>query len=172
MISRLLDKFLVLGVGALICSAPVNSVMEIQPAPYPEENLPDVWQPAPTLPGAIDWRTLIDIEVGQEKVDNFLQYVPNFTTELRAIDGKPVKLNGYMVPLSASEHQSHFILMAYPHACPFHMPGGPGGFVEIIADFPVAFTYEPILIEGHFQLLSDYSSGLFYRISAARKVEL
>ena len=135
-----------------------------------EDELGQIWRPAAAPPGALDWSILTNIDVEEEVVDNFIQYVPTFPLLVRALDGEDVKLNGYMVPLEASENQSHFILMAYPHACPFHMPGGPGGYVEVQADFPVKFTYDPVLIEGNFQILKDFSNGVFYRISAARQV--
>lgn len=135
-----------------------------------QDEMGQVWRPAPTPPGALNWSLITNIDVREELVDNFIQYVPSFTPLVRSLDGKKVKLNGYMVPLEATDRQSHFILMAYPHACPFHMPGGPAAYVEIQADFPVSFTYDPILIEGHFQILKDYSNGVFYRISAARQV--
>ncbi|MEX0298111.1 MAG: DUF3299 domain-containing protein, partial [Kordiimonas sp.] len=169
MICKLL-KHTFMGLVILITTIPVNSGIQEQPLPNFDDRIPEVWRPAPTPPGALDWQTLINVRVHHENVDNFMLSVPSFTQALEALDGQRVKLNGYMMPLSASEAQSHFILMAYPHSCPFHMLGGLGGFVEIEADFPVNFTYEPVLIEGQFQLLEDYSNGLFYRINAAQAV--
>lgn len=141
-----------------------------QEIPDLEDDLGQIWRPAPAPPGALDWSVLMNIVVEEELVDNFIQYVPSFTSLVQSFDDKTIKLNGYMVPLEATEEQSHFILMAYPHACPFHMPGGPAAYVEIQADFPVKFTYDPVLVEGHFQILDDFSGGVFYRISAARQV--
>ncbi len=143
-----------------------------------ENELPDlvdewgqIWQTAPTPPGALQWSTLINVEIKKKSVGDPYYDIPIITPELREIDGQIVKINGYMVPLEATELQGHFILMAYPHACPFHVPGGLRGFIEVRADFPVKFDYEPVLIEGHFQLLTDYSEGLFYRISDAHAVK-
>ena len=130
-----------------------------------------IWQTAPTPPGGLHWSTLINVDIKKKSVGDPYYDIPIITPELRELDGKTVKLNGYMVPLEPTELQGHFILMAYPHSCPFHVPGGLGGYVEVQADFPVKFDYEPVLIEGHFQLLTDFSEGLFYRISAARAVE-
>lgn len=171
MMSWLVKVSIGLCLACLSVNAPVNSMIQEYPSPFSEENLPSIWQPAPTLPGSVDWQTLMNVEVTEQKIDNFIQSIPSFTPPLKAMDGQVIKLNGYMVPLDPSDRQSHFVLMAYPHSCPFHLPGGLGGFVEVFADFPVEFTYDPILIEGHFQLLTDFSSGLFYRISAARAVQ-
>lgn len=130
-----------------------------------------IWFPAPPSPGAIDWNILIDVETRQEVVDDFIQVIPTFPAHLSKLDKTTVKLNGYMLPLEAGDRQSHFILQAFPHSCPFHLAGGPGGYVEILADIPIEFSYEPVLIEGYFQLLTDFSDGVFYRISAARIIK-
>jgi hypothetical protein len=155
----------------------LTSLVDARQGTFWEQELPEelqdeigqIWRPAPTPPGALDWGIITSIDVREEIIDNFMQYVPSFTPVVQSLDGKIVKLNGYMVPLETSERQGHFILMAYPHACPFHIPGGPAAYVEVQADFPVAFTYAPVLIEGQFQILKDYSNGIFYRISAARQ---
>ncbi|UTW54363.1 DUF3299 domain-containing protein [Kordiimonas sp. SCSIO 12610] len=130
-----------------------------------------IWLPAPPPPGAIDWNILIDVETREEVVDDFIQAIPTFPAHVKVLDKTTVKLNGYMLPLEAGDKQSHFILQAFPHSCPFHLAGGPGGYVEIMADIPIEFSYEPVLIEGYFQLLEDFSGGVFYRISAARVVK-
>ncbi len=153
--------------GVLLLSSPLKAQMWEQPLP---DDFNEIWQPAPTPAGAVPWSTLTDIDVKEELVNNFYQYVPTFTPLVEALNGSKIKLNGYMVPLEPDDMQSRFILTPYSHTCPFHMPAGPGGFVEIQADFPVAFTYEPVLIEGHFEILTDFSDGVFYKISAAQQV--
>ena len=153
------------GAGCLV--PPATAQMWEQPLP---DDFDDVWQPAPAPPGAVPWSVLTDIEVEQALIDTYYHFKPTFTPEVKALDGSKVKLNGYMIPLDPDEMQSHFLLVPYSHSCPFHMPAGPGGFVEIQADFPVEFSYEPVLIEGHFQILTDFSNGVFYKISAAQQV--
>jgi len=130
-----------------------------------------IWFPAPPPPGAVDWNTLIDIDVNSEVVDGYTQFTPSFPPHIKAMDKTTIKLNGYMVPLEAGKRQGHFVLQAYPHSCPFHMAGGPAAYVEVFADIPIEFTYDPVLIEGHFQVLTDFSDGVFYRITAARVAE-
>lgn len=130
-----------------------------------------IWQVAPTPPGAVDWRMLATLSFPKRTVgDNFFS-PPIIAPEVQELDGKTVKLNGYMVPLEAKDLQGHFVLMAYPHACPFHVPAGPGGYVEVIADIPVEVTYDTVLIEGQFQVTPDSTDGLYYRIKAARAVQ-
>lgn len=130
-----------------------------------------IWQAAPAPPGAVEWRTLASLTFPPRSVgDNFFS-PPIIAPEVLELDGTTVKLNGYMVPLQASDEQTHFVLMAYPHACPFHVPAGPGGYVEVIADVPVEVTYDPVLVEGEFVVTPDSRDGLYYRIKAAHPVE-
>jgi len=148
------------------------------PQTFQEQEIPDlqdeygqIWRPAPTLPGGLSWGLLMKVDYQEKLIDDVAQYVPNFLPELQKLDGERVKLSGYMIPLETTQLQSHFILMAYPHSCPFHMPGGQGGYVEVKADIPVEFSYDRISIEGQFEILSDFSDGLFYRITAASPLE-
>ena len=154
-------------VAILSVSPPMTAQMWEEELP---EDFAEFWQPAPTPEGALSWDVLTDIEVGHAMIDNFMQYVPTFTPAVEAIHGTKIKLNGYMVPMEPDDYQERFVLTPYPHTCPFHMPAGPGGFVEVQADFPVKYAYDPVLIEGHFQILTDFSGGIFYKISAARQV--
>jgi hypothetical protein len=158
--------FIVLAIGISMPSVAQDYLGELF-----DDGETQIWFPAPPPPGAIDWNTLIDIHVSEKEVDGFIQYIPSFPAHIKAMDKTTIKLNGYMVPLEAGKRQSHFILQAYPHSCPFHLAGGPAGYVEVKADIPIEQTYEPVLIEGHFQLLTDFSNGIFYQITAARVAE-
>ena len=142
-----------------------------QELPFLEDEFGQIWKPAPTPPGAINWATLINVDVKEKNVGDPFYDIPIFNEELEKMDKTTVKLNGYMVPLEPTEMQGHFVLMAFPHSCPFDVPAGPGGYVEVVADFPVKYTYDPVLIEGEFQLLESFEHGVFYRISAAREVK-
>ena len=158
---------------ALLSGAPTAQAgITTQPMPPGLANdYNGVWQPAPTPKGAVAWDVITDIEVTEEIKDNYIQMVPHFPPTVTKLDGTKIRLNGYMMPMDPTERQSHFILMAYPHTCPFHLGGGPASFVEVQADFPVPYTLEPVLIEGQFHVMEDYPDGVFYKITAAQQVE-
>lgn len=63
----------------------------------------------------IDWRLL-----------NQMDYITNTpTTELKLLEGKKVKIPGFMVPLEDSQHQvTEFLLVPTPQAC-IHVPPPP-----------------------------------------------
>lgn len=168
---RILFLSLVLSLFSISNAIPIEKKALAQELPFLEDEFGQVWRPAPTPPGALNWGTLIDVSVKEKSVGDPFYDIPIYTPELEELDKTTVKLNGYMIPLEPTEMQGHFILMAFPHSCPFDVPGGPGGYVEVVADFPVEYTYDAVLIEGEFQLLTDFTGGVFYRISAARLAE-
>jgi hypothetical protein len=45
------------------------------------------------------------------------------------------------------------------------MPGGPESIVEVIADKPVEFSYEPVLIAGKMEVLEN--DVVYYRLTGA-----
>jgi hypothetical protein len=116
---------------------------------------------------AITWDTLKQVKYEQKG----MRYVVDFAAPLERLDGRTVTLKGFMLPLSegATGKQAHFLLSAYPLAdCFFCFPGGPEALVEVKATTPVAFAYEPVVLEGTLALLKDDPQGMFYRITDAR----
>lgn len=140
------------------------------PSTFSKADMAVMWSPAPTPDGGVSWYTLMDVPYEQKIIEHELHIIADFTPELKAMVGKRIKINGYMIPMDASPEQTHFILMAFSHSCPFHMPGGYGGFIEVQADFPIKFTYDTMVIEGSFSLETDTAKGTFYKLSAAQKV--
>ncbi len=57
---------------------------------------------------------------------------------------------------------------SFPPHCPFCMPGGPESMVEVVADNPVEFTYEPIVVAGRMAVLDD--DVVYYRLTNANAV--
>jgi len=76
-----------------------------------------------------------------------------------------VKLYGFMMPLDQSAKQKRFLLSPFPPHCSFCTPGGPESMVEVIADKPFDFTYEPITVSGRMAVLDD--DIVYYRITNA-----
>ncbi len=118
--------------------------------------------------GAVDWKTLFSI--GEEEVidQGLTLYKPIFSPKVKALNGKKIKVKGFMFPLDMSETQRHFLLSAFPPSCPFHAPGGPKHIIEIFVEDGIEFTYDPLVLEGEMQLLEfDEDNGLYYRMQRA-----
>ena len=64
--------------------------------------------------------------------------------------------------------QKRFLLTPFPPHCSFCMPGGPEAMVEVLADKPFDFTYEPIVVSGRMAILDD--DIVYYRITNASPV--
>ncbi len=72
-----------------------------------------------------------------------------------------------MMPLEPGEKQRHFLLSSVPLTCSFCTPGGPESMVEVKTRTPVAYTMEPVTVEGRFAVLNDDPYGLYYRVTDA-----
>ena len=112
--------------------------------------------------GTVSW-TLLQQAKTVQKADK--KFGPVFTSEIRGLDKKQVKLYGFMLPLDQSRMQKRFLLASFPPHCAFCLPGGPESMVEVIADKPIEFTYEPIVVAGRMAVLDD--DVVYYRLTNA-----
>jgi uncharacterized protein len=119
-------------------------------------------QPAGTIP----WELLQQAKTIQ-KADR--KFGPEFTREIRQLDRQQVKLYGFMLPLDQSARQKRFLLASFPPHCSFCLPGGPESMVEVIADKPIDFTYEPIVVAGRMAVLDN--DLVYYRLTGAAAVQ-
>jgi hypothetical protein len=117
-------------------------------------------QPLPERKDVVSWKTLAQVELIKQKD----RYVPQFSSNVAALDKKEVKIQGFMMPLETGDRQSHFVLSAMPTTCSFCLPGGPESMVEIKTKKPVKYTFEPIVMTGRLAVLKDDPTGVFYRI--------
>jgi uncharacterized protein len=94
-----------------------------------------------------------------------------FNLSQMALNQKNQRVQGFMMPLEAGEKQRHFLLSSVPMSCGFCVPGGPESMVEVRTKTPVAYTLEPVTVEGRFQVLLDDPYGLYYRVTEAVSVK-
>jgi uncharacterized protein len=96
------------------------------------------------------WRDL-------EKFDPYIEEIPD---RLKQLSGKIVRIPGYMVPLEDDQTQvSEFLLVPYAGAC-IHVPPPPANqmvWVKMAGGRPLAFTWDPIWIEGEFMITESNS---------------
>ena len=113
--------------------------------------------------GVVSWRLLSSVttRVRGNRV------VPTFPDGVRALDGRTVRVEGFMLPLEPGRPQRHFLLSAVPTTCPFCVPAGPEGLVEVFASTPVRYTVDALTIQGRFRSMSNDRYGLFYRLDDA-----
>ena len=115
--------------------------------------------------GVVPWSTLAEVSVKFQKPKILTTYSP----AVLKLNATKVKVEGYMTPLEAGTRHRHFLLVSVPPTCPFCVPGGAESMIEVRADKPIEYTQQAMVIEGRFQVLKDDPTGLYYRMSGAKK---
>jgi len=157
-------KRLILALAVLSLAAPAFA-FQVRPT-APTES---VWKPADTPPGGVAWSLLESTkEVTRTDGRGYTVSKPDFPPGVRALNGKKIKVAGYMMPLQNGKNQTHFVLLAYPPDCPFHLNPGPMQFIEVKTEKGVPFDYSVKTIEGVLELAGQDEGGVFYRISGGR----
>jgi hypothetical protein len=124
--------------------------------------------PASSLeaPDVISWYTLTKVSLVQHDGKTALE----FGDGIRALNGKDVKLRGYITPLQLGTGQKHFLLSTRPSSCAYCIPAGPDEMVEVFSKTAVKYSLDPVTVAGKFAVLDDDPGGLFYRIGDAEQV--
>lgn len=118
----------------------------------------DTLYPLPKVEGAVPWDLLLTIQLIYEGID----LVPEYPPEVLALEGEQVQVVGFLMPL-AMDGTRGLLSMISP-ACPFCLPGGPETFVELLADEPMEWTEDAVLVVGRLELMADSYSGFYYRL--------
>lgn len=95
---------------------------------------------------------------------------PRFNPTQQALSDKTQRIQGFMMPLEPGQKQKHFLLTSVPLTCAFCIPGGPESMVEVYVTERVAYTLEPLVVEGKFAVLPDDPFGLYYRLQNGKVV--
>ncbi len=119
--------------------------------------------PLPQRNDVVPWSLLTSVKTKVEKN----KVLPVFQPEQLALNQKPQRIQGFMMPLEPGERQRHFLLSSVPLSCNFCVPGGPESMVEVRTKDPVRYTLDPVVVEGKFAVLNDDPYGLYYRITDA-----
>jgi hypothetical protein len=122
----------------------------------------------PDARGAVPWSLLTAATIKMSKG----KLGPAFPEALRPLNGKTVKLQGYILPIEAGQTHSYFLLSAWSPTCPFCQTAGPEAVVEVRARSAVKYSTEPVVVEGRLMLLENDASGVFYRLLDAAPAKL
>lgn len=122
-----------------------------------------------TPEGGIDWALFSrtkQIPYSIEKEGETWEGVkPEFSDEIKNLEGKKIKMTGYMFPLDQSEEQSKFLFGPFPLTCPYHYHASASLTIEAHAEKPILFNYDPVTIEGVLELVpEDFEYNTFYRL--------
>ena len=120
------------------------------------------------------WKTLGKVTY-KKKFDELLGFkvdVPVFGKEVKALEGKIVELQGYIIPVEGYKSHNEFVFSAYPYSnCFFCGGAGPETVMEVKSIDPVKYSVNPIKIRGRLHLNDRDINRLMYFLTDARLVE-
>ena len=125
---------------------------------------PQLLNDLPEVKGIVSWKVLGQVKTAQVGQ----RFVPEFAAEIRKLDQQDVRLQGYMMPITAGEKHDHFLLTMRPADCPFCLSVGPEYIVEVKAKTSIKHSYEPVVLAGRLNVLRDDPYGLYYRLTEAQ----
>lgn len=97
---------------------------------------------------------------------------PEFSEDLKKLDGQEIVIQGYMFPLESSETQSLFLLEPFPMTCPFQKDVGMEMIIDVQAAEKITAQWDPITLKGKLQLIPrDDKYNFFYRLKEARLIK-
>lgn len=150
---------------AALATVGASAIQPQDPAKLPAQG--GFWiggDPAPA--GTVPWQLLQSAKTVQ-KADK--KFGPLFPKEVKELDKQQVKLYGFMMPLDQAKKQKRFLLSAFPPHCSFCLTGGPESLVEVLADTPIDFTFEPIVVAGRMAVLEN--DVVYYRLTHTASVK-
>ncbi|WP_058049539.1 DUF3299 domain-containing protein [Janthinobacterium sp. Ant5-2-1] len=151
-------KIMILSAGLLLAGSACAA---------PADEPPSFFAPLTDLPGVVSWKLLGQATTVKGKKGRM---VPKYTPEISALDNTDVKVQGFMMPLEPGQKQKHFLLTITSASCPFCLPAGPEGVVEIKSRTAVKFSYAPFIVQGKLKVLASDPMGLYYRMTDAAVV--
>jgi hypothetical protein len=132
--------------------------------PRPPRGVP----PLPQGGDILSWKALAKVTFVEKPERGDVHLVPRYGPELLALSGKDVKVAGFMTPLDPTgDRQKRFLLTKFPATCAFCLPGGPETMILVESRNAVKFGYEPLVIAGRLELMSDDSEGIFFKLKDA-----
>lgn len=165
---------IVVALLAFIAVVPLGHAQGVNPpGKIPDEKLFGFIGKDPLPPGTVPWQVLRQVKLveGKQKGAKAAAMLPEFSAQLKALDNKDVKIYGFVLPLSTSAKQKHFLISPLPSHCPFCVDQGPDSMVEVVAKDAVEYSaWEPIVMSGKLELVND--QYLFYRLVNAEAVKL
>jgi len=119
-----------------------------------------------TLPHAQSpvWLKLVKSKVGYND-KNGLYYI-HVTPEVQAMAGHEITVNGFVMPLDASDHTQHFLLTRNTPVCMFCPPGEPNEVVEVMSPRRIVWTDKIVTVSGPLTLVNNGEKGIFFKIVA------
>lgn len=120
------------------------------------------------------WKVLSKVEI-EKRFDDVLNYeidFPTFSDEVKALNGKEIILEGWMIPLDELRGKNYFVLSALPFAnCFFCGGAGPETVMEVFSEKNIKFTEKRIKVKGILNINADDPMKLMYILQKAELID-
>lgn len=114
----------------------------------------------------------VQIEKRFDEVLNYEIDFPTFSDEVKALNGKEITLEGWMIPLDELRGKNYFVLSALPFAnCFFCGGAGPETVIEVFSERNIKFTEKRIKVKGTLNINPDDPMKLMYILQKAELVD-
>tara|TARA_R110001599_G_scaffold353271_1_gene591354 strand:- start:14831 stop:15277 length:447 start_codon:yes stop_codon:yes gene_type:complete len=111
------------------------------------------------------WKTLSNVTV-EKSFDEILSIDIehyDFASQVKALNGKKISLEGWIIPLDELRGENYFVLSSLPFAnCFFCGGAGPETVAEVFSKKEVKYTEKKIKVTGVLTLNSDDPLRLMY----------
>jgi hypothetical protein len=111
------------------------------------------------------WDTLMTSTVAVDGETS--RYKISFSDAVQSLNGKKIKISGFMMPLEATETFSHVLLSRKAPTCFFCLPGGPNEMIEVYTEKPIAWSDNMVTFEGVLKIVKDEETGMVYIMEKA-----
>ncbi len=113
----------------------------------------------------LDWSVI--------NVYDYVEGLKNLPDAVKALDGKPVVMRGFLTPLYEFDDIHEFVLVANHMSCCFGVPAGISGQVQVkvAGEKGLPNTNEPLEVRGTFRAVETKEQGYIlsiYRIDDAK----
>ena len=109
---------------------------------------------------------------GDDETFNSEVEFPIFSEEVKALDGKPITMEGWMIPLDELRGKNYFVLSALPFAnCFFCGGAGPETVMEVFSKKEISFTEKKIKVRGKLSINPDDPLRLMYILNDAELID-
>lgn len=136
----------------------------------------DLGQPADeraaqdTLPQSKDplWKTLAKTKITIDQ-EQYL-YKASHPSEVKKLTGKEITIQGFIMPLEATETFKHFLLSKRTPTCGFCPPGEPNEVIDVHTKDPVEWVDGIVTLRGTFGLINNEQMGMFFELKDAEQL--
>jgi thiol-disulfide isomerase/thioredoxin len=101
-----------------------------------------------------------------------MQYSIAYTPDVKAMEGKPVTVDGFVIPLESKESFQHFLLTIRSPTCSFCPSGKPNEMIEVFSTKPLKWSDELVSMRGTLALMPEKSAeGIFFQLKDAQRAK-